>query len=93
MAVLEKDSASVPRSHRFVLKREPLTGAFFWLSSFYAVYCARPEDWIPGLKYIPLAKITAILALGGLLASLGKTQRTFRDVPRESWYLLSMIGV
>jgi len=57
------------------------------------VYCARPEDWIPGLKYIPLAKITGILALVGLLNSLGRTQRKFRDIPRESWYLLAMIGV
>lgn len=70
-----------------------LRGAFFWLSAFYFVYCARPEDWIPGLKYIPLAKIAGILALVGLLASLGRTQRKFRDLPRESKYLLAMIGV
>jgi len=30
-------------------KKEGLSGAFFWLSAFYFVYCARPEDWIPGL--------------------------------------------
>ena len=70
-----------------------LGGAFFWLSAFYFVYCGRPEDWIPGLKYIPLAKITGILALVGLLNSLGRTQRKFKDVPREASYLLAMIGV
>lgn len=69
------------------------SGAFFWLSAFYVVYCARPEDWIPGLQYIPLAKITAILALLGLLGSLGRTRRKFRDLPRESKYLIAMIGV
>jgi O-antigen ligase len=76
-----------------VQKKHPLSGAFFWLSAFYLVYCARPEDWIPGLKYIPLAKITGILAFLGLLNSLGKTQRKFKDLPRESFYLLAMIGV
>jgi O-antigen ligase len=70
-----------------------LSGAFFWLTSFYVVYCARPEDWIPGLSYIPLAKITGILAFVGLLTSLGKTQRKFKDLPRESFYLLAMICV
>jgi O-antigen ligase len=75
-----------------VTERKPasLNGAFFWLSAFYLVYCARPEDWVPGLKYIPLAKITSILALFGLLASLGKTRRTFRDLPREAGYLLAL---
>lgn len=76
-----------------VRKPATLNGAFFWLSAFYVVYCARPEDWIPGLKYIPLAKITGILALVGLLQSLGRTQRRFQDLPRESRYLLAMIGV
>jgi len=74
-------------------KSANLSGAFFWLSAFYFVYCGRPEDWIPGLKYIPLAKITGILALVGLLNSLGRTQRKFKDVPREASYLLAMIGV
>ncbi|MFZ0759494.1 MAG: O-antigen ligase family protein [Candidatus Sulfotelmatobacter sp.] len=70
-----------------------LKGAFFWLSAFYVVYCARPEDWIKVLGYIPLAKITSVLALLGLLASLGRTRRKIRDLPRESNYLLAMIGV
>lgn len=70
-----------------------LKGAFFWLSAFYFVYCARPEDWIPILKYIPLAKITGVFALLGLLNSLGRTQRKFRDLPPEANYLLGMIGV
>ena len=74
-------------------KAAPLSVAFFWLSAFYVVYCARPEDWIPVLGYIPLAKIAGVFALLGLLSSLGRTQRRFRDLPRESNYLLAMIGV
>jgi len=73
--------------------KDPLRGAFFWLMAFYVVYCARPEDWIPGLAYIPLAKITGICAFIGLLMSLGKTKRTVKDLPREAGYLLAMIGL
>ena len=68
-------------------------GAFFWLAAFFFVYCARPGDWIPGMKYFPLAKITAILAMWGLFSSLGHTKRTFKDLPKECRYLLAMIGL
>ncbi len=68
-------------------------GAFFWLAAFFFVYCARPGDWIPGFKYAPLAKITAILAMWGLFSSLGHTKRTFKDLPKEGKYLLAMIGL
>src|SRR4030088_3415696 len=67
--------------------------AFFWLSAFFVIYCARPEDWIPGLKLLPLAKITAILAMWGLFTSLGRTKRTFKDLPKEAKLLLIMIGL
>ena len=73
--------------------RDGLSGAFFWLSAFYVIYCARPEDWIPGLKYIPLAKITGLFAFVGLLMSLGKTQRKLKDLPRESFYLLALVAI
>lgn len=74
-------------------KRAALQGAFFWLSTFYFVYCARPEDWVPLIGYLPLAKITAGFALVGLLASAGRTQRRFKDLPREASYLLALICV
>ena len=70
---------------------DPTKSAFFWLSAFFIVYCARPEDWIPGLKLIPLAKITAVLAMWGLFASLGRSKRTFKDVPIEGRFLLAII--
>ncbi len=71
----------------------PTKSAFFWLSAFFFVYCARPEDWIPGLKYVPLAKLTALLAMYCLFASLGRTKRTFKDVPQEVKLLGAMIGL
>jgi O-antigen ligase len=79
------------QSNPVVRKSSPTGKAYFWLCAFYVVYCARPEDWIPGLKYFPLAKITAILALWGLFASLGRTQRKMKDLPLESKYLLAII--
>ena len=72
---------------------DPTRNAFFWLSGFFVVYCARPEDYIPGLKYLPLAKITAIMAMWGLFTALGKTKRVFKDLPKEANLLLIMIGL
>jgi O-antigen ligase len=67
--------------------------AFFWLTAFYVVYCCRPEDWIPGLSHVPLAKITGICALWGLYSIGGLKSRVLRNLPRESTYLLSLIGL
>ena len=72
---------------------EPLKGAYFWLAVFYVVYCARPEDWIPGLHSVPLAKISGVFAVVGLLLSLGRSKRGLRDLPREALYLLLLIGI
>lgn len=86
-------SVPVPFRRRIATALDPTKTAFFWLSAFFVVYCARPEDWIPGLKYAPLAKITAVLAMWGLFQSIGRTKRTFRDIPREGKLLLAMIGL
>ncbi len=66
---------------------------FFWLSAFYLVYCARPEDWLPGLSVLPLAKITGIGAFLAFLFGAGRGKRKFRDLPVESYYLLGLIGI
>ena len=73
--------------------RSEVSGAFFWLCAFFFVYCARPEDWIPGLSYIPLAKITSIFALLAMLSSLGRTRRGFRDVPPEGFCLFFLVAL
>jgi O-antigen ligase len=74
-----------------VQKKEALNGAFFWLTAFYVVYCARPGDFVPGLNFIPLAKITGLLALLSLLVALGRAPRRFQDVPKEGRYLFAII--
>jgi O-antigen ligase/polysaccharide polymerase Wzy-like membrane protein len=81
----------IRRRHRIFEVPDATKFGFFWLSAFFVVYCARPEDWIPGLKFIPLAKITAILAILALFASVGRTKRTFRDIPQEGKILLVMV--
>jgi O-antigen ligase len=90
--LIETDQPIAPRAVES-RKAASSNGAFFWLCAFYFVYCARPEDWIKPLAFIPFAKITAVFALLGLLSSLGRTKRRFRDLPRESNYLLALIGV
>ncbi len=69
-------------------KKEVLSGPFFWLTSFYFVYCARPSDLIPIVGLIPLAKITGALTTLSLLLSIGKTSRQLKDLPKEAYYLM-----
>lgn len=72
------------------VKRDTLSGAFFWLCAFYFVYCIRPED----IVHVPyLAKVTAGGVILGLLLSGGKAQRKLKDLPIEAKYLLAMSGV
>lgn len=54
-----------------------------------AVYFARPGDWIPGLAVVPLAKITAILAL---LALVFSSLHSHIKLPREVFYLFLLVG-
>jgi len=65
--------------------------AFFWLSAFYLVYCGRPEDWIPGLDILPLAKITSAGAVLAFLFTSGKARRKLSALPLDSYILLALI--
>jgi O-antigen ligase len=82
--------AGIRRSLTTVARSEPLSGAYFWLLVFFFVYCARPEDWIPGLRFLPVAKISGVFALLALLLSLGSSQRGFLSLPKEAYYLLAL---
>ncbi|MGH9642357.1 MAG: O-antigen ligase family protein, partial [Terriglobales bacterium] len=70
---------------------DPTKAAFFWLSMFFVVYCARPGDYIPLLGYIPMAKITGILAIWGLFNAVGRTKRTLKDMPPEGKMLFAIV--
>lgn len=78
----EEDGSSPDR------QPQPLAGAYFWLVLFFLVYCGRPEDWVPGLSVVPLAKITGVLALLSFLLSIGTVRWR---LPREMVYLLLLV--
>lgn len=63
---------------------QPSSGAYLWLLLFFVVYCARPEDWIPGLTIIPLAKIAGIFCALSFVISIPQLRRS---LPRETIYL------
>jgi putative inorganic carbon (HCO3(-)) transporter len=83
---LAMDSAST-RQHSS--HRKPLAGAYFSLLLFMVIYCARPEDWIPGLAVVPIAKIAGVLALLALIFSLKQIRST---LPREVIYLILLVA-
>jgi putative inorganic carbon (HCO3(-)) transporter len=70
-------------------RRKPLVGAYASLLLFMAVYCARPEDWIPGLSILPLAKMAGVLALLALMFSLRQIRAS---LPREVIYQILLVG-
>jgi putative inorganic carbon (HCO3(-)) transporter len=82
------DVAARP-TRRSVSRQRPLVGAYVSLLLFMAVYCLRPEDWIPGLSAVPLAKVAGILALLALAFSLREIRSPF---PREVIYLFLLVA-
>jgi len=74
-------------------KAKVLKAAFFWLAAFYFVYCARIQDYVTALAYVPLAKISGVFAALSLVLSAGKTQRRLSELPREASYLFLLIAV
>lgn len=71
-----------------VQQRQPLTSAYFWLLLFFLVYCARPEDWIPGLGAVPLAKIAGVFCGLSFVASIPQLRR---QLPRETIFLALLV--
>jgi putative inorganic carbon (hco3(-)) transporter len=62
--------------------------AFGALLCFMTIYFARPEDWIPGVHLVPVAKITGALLILAFLLSMGKAQGS---VPPEVIYLTLLV--
>jgi putative inorganic carbon (HCO3(-)) transporter len=86
MAGMDTVSAS---SQRPVSQRKSMLGAYAALLLFMFIYCARPEDWIPGMSNAPLAKVAAVLALLALLFSIRSIRQRF---PQEVIYLTLLVG-
>lgn len=69
-------------------EKEPLAGAFFWVLAFFVVYCARPEDWIPGIAHLHLALVSGVFALIAFVTSLGRMKE---GLPKEVFYLILLL--
>jgi O-antigen ligase len=67
---------------------QPLATAYFWLLAFFVIYCVRPEDWVPFLSSIPLARIAAGFCFLSFLASIPSLSR---NLPREVIYLILLV--
>ena len=78
---------SAPRKRK--ISGRGLRVAYIALLAFMVIYCARPEDWVPGLGAVPLEKISAVLALAGLLSSIWSIRER---LPREVVYLILLTG-
>jgi O-Antigen ligase len=72
--------------------KEPMGLAYAGLALFMVVYCLRPEDWFPGLDFIPLAKICALLAIAGFLYSWMTQGLGGTGFPRELIYLVVLFA-
>jgi hypothetical protein len=77
------------KARQGLVKRAPMGFAFGCLMLFMLVYYARPEDWMPGARSLPLAKITGVFMIVALLFSLGKVRGR---LPREVIYLVALAG-
>jgi O-antigen ligase len=66
------------------------TVAYRALVLFTFLYYTRPEDFIPGLHYIPMGKITGFIALAGLLVTLGAKDKP--TVPTAVKVLILLLG-
>jgi putative inorganic carbon (HCO3(-)) transporter len=74
-AVSASATVSQPSQKRKMPRPTQLAEAYVSLLLFMVVYCARPEDWIPGLSNVPLAKIAGVLALAAFVLSLGRIRQ------------------
>src|SRR5712692_4949714 len=84
---------AVATSPRLQMPRrsEPMAGAYFALLLFVIVYCGRPEDWIPGLHFIPLGKTTGVIALFVFFLS-ARSRPGGLHLPRELVYLILLLA-
>jgi O-antigen ligase len=65
------------------------TLAYRALVLFSVIYFFRPEDFIPGLSYVPLGKIAGGIALAALIFGVKRTQRG--KIPLEGKILLVLL--
>lgn len=57
--------------------------------AFFLVYCARPEDWIPGVGHLHVAMITGVSAFVAFLTGMG---RSSLRLPTEVLCLVALLA-
>jgi putative inorganic carbon (hco3(-)) transporter len=72
-------------------RKEPLGPAYAGLVLFLIVYCARPEDWVPGASHLHLARVTGVLVLVAFVLSL-VSRRGVLYIPRDLVYVVLLFG-
>lgn len=82
MTFVAEDSST---ARQRLAKATPMAFAFGSLVLFMLVYYARPEDWMPVARHLPLAKVTGVFMILALLLSIGKVRA---QLPREVIYLV-----
>lgn len=79
---------AIPRTKIFAKARKS-TLAYRALVMFSLIYFIRPEDYIPGLEYVPIAKIAGGVALLALIFGIPASQR--HKLPLELKVLLLLL--
>ena len=82
--------ANKPQSLARVVRRPFVYGA---LVAFSWLYYYRPEDFIPGLSHIPMAKITGLLALIALLVGMASGTNKMPAAVKFLWLLLVQMSL
>lgn len=84
-------AAATPDWKKERRKKQQAKGAYLALLALSALYFGRPEDVIPGIGQIPMAKIAGGLALIGLILSLmsGKAKQKFAP---ETKYVIALFA-
>ena len=80
----------VPLSGFAALRAKRTTLAYHALVFFSAIYFLRPEDFIPGLTFIPVGKITGGIALGAVIFGVKPKERG--KLPLECKLLLALLA-
>lgn len=65
--------------------------AYAGLLLFVGIYFGRPEDWVPGLHSVPLAKIAGGIAILSFVVSLSGRFRA-SEMPQEAFLMLGLFG-
>ena len=83
------DAPTLPRQ---LTQPEPMRAAYLALVVFLAVFCARPEDWIPGLSLLHLDRIAGGLAVAATGMGVVFGRREALRLPASLKFLVLLLA-